>query len=244
VAILSQNQALAIGLAIAPGFRYNTGVDMHTILKVLVGSQAHGLEAADSDTDFRAVFVIPTADLFRLGFRYESTRLQEGLDDETAWEVGRFLSLAMQCHPLILETLLAPVAAMDDWGAELRGLFPAVWSARRAYDAFLGYAANQRKKFLDKKDGRPAKYAAAYVRVVYNLCELLESGSFTVRIAETPIGDTISRIKHGQLRAGAVIDLGEGWTEEATKRLGRCTHEADLEQVNGFLIRLRKAFLV
>lgn len=216
---------------------------MHTILKVLVGSQAHGLEAPASDVDFRSVLVIPTADLFRLGFKYEHTRLLEGQDDETTWEIGRFLSLAVHCHPLVLETFLAPAAAMDEWGAELRGLFPAVWNARRAYDAFIGYAANQRKKFLEKKDGRPAKYAAAYVRVLYNLCELLESGSFTVRIAETPIGETIGRIKQGQMRPGAVIDLGEDWTQEATRRLDGCRHEADLERVNDFLIRLRKAFL-
>ncbi len=219
-----------------------------TVLRVLVGSQAHGLEAPESDVDFRSVFVIPTADMFRLGFKYESTRLREGRPegqmDEASWEVGRFLALAVQCHPLVLETFLAPVTTMDEWGKELRGLFPAVWSARRAYDAFLGYAANQRKKFLEKKDGRPEKYAAAYVRVLYNLCELLRSDSFAVRIADTPVGETIGRIKQGQMSAGAVIDLGEDWMQEAARRLETCRHEADLERVNGFLIRLRKAFLV
>jgi hypothetical protein len=214
-----------------------------TILKTLVGSQAHGLETPESDRDFRSVFVIPTAEMFRVGFKYESTQLVEMQDDETAWEVGRFLLLAVQCHPLVLETFLAPVITMNDWGAELRSLFPSVWSPRRAYDAFVGYAGNQRKKFLEKKDGRPDKYAAAYLRVLFNLSELLQAGTFTVRIADTPLGATISRIKQGQMRPGAVIDLGEDMAEEAARRLETCRHEADLDRVNAYLLRLRKAHL-
>ena len=38
----------------------------HTILRVLVGSHAHGLADPDSDRDFRSVYVIPTIELFRL----------------------------------------------------------------------------------------------------------------------------------------------------------------------------------
>lgn len=213
------------------------------ILKTLVGSYAHGLEAPESDRDFRSVVVMPTADMFRLGFKYDGMRLVEGQEDETTWEVGRFLWLAVQCHPLVLETFLAPVVSMDDWGAELRRLFPDVWSARRAFDAFVGYAVNQRKKLLEKKDGRPDKYAAAYLRVLHNLRELLEQGTFTVRIADTPAGETISRIKQGRLRPGEVIDLGEAMIDEAARRLEQCRHDAHPERLDDFLIRLRTAFL-
>ncbi|MBI4401546.1 MAG: nucleotidyltransferase domain-containing protein [Nitrospirae bacterium] len=215
----------------------------HTILKVLVGSQAHGLAGPDSDADFRSVFVIPTAEMFRLDFKYQGARWMKAEEDETAWEIGQFLALAIQCHPLILETFLAPVITMDEWGSELRALFPAVWSPQRAYEAFIGYGANQRKKLLEKKDARPAKYAAAYIRVLYNLCELLETGTFTIRIAETPIGKTIAGLKDGAFRTGEVVDLAEYWTQEATRRLDGCHHRPDFERVNQFLVRLRKAFL-
>lgn len=46
---------------------YSASMD-HTILKVLVGSHAHGLAGPDSDRDFRSIFVMPTVELFRLGF--------------------------------------------------------------------------------------------------------------------------------------------------------------------------------
>jgi predicted nucleotidyltransferase len=215
----------------------------HDILKVLVGSQAHGLAGADSDADYRRVFAIPTERMFRLDFKPPTPRWTEGEADETAWEVGPFLGLAVRCHPLILETLLAPVVTQDEWGVELRALFPSLWSPRQAYESFVGYGHNQRQKFLAKKDQRPEKYAAAYVRVLYNLCELLDRGSFTVRIADLPIGATIARLKEGTLRTGEVIDLAERWTDEATARLSRCRHRPNLESVNEFMIRLRKAFL-
>jgi predicted nucleotidyltransferase len=214
-----------------------------TILKVLVGSQAHGLAAPGSDADYRSVFVVPTEALFRLDYKPPVSRWSKGDGDETAWEIGPFLSLAVQCHPLVLETLLAPVVAADEWGHSLRSLFPALWEPPRAFDAFTGYAVNQRTKCLEKKDGRPEKYAAACIRVLYNLCELLETGSFTVRIADTPVGKTVARLKDGEFRTGEVIDLAEQWTQEAGRRLSRCTHQADRKIVDDYLVKIRKAFL-
>ena len=215
----------------------------HTILKVLVGSHAHGLAGPDSDRDYRRVEVMPTAEMFRIGFKPPGPRWAKSGEDETAWEVGPFLSLAVQCHPLVLETLVAPAISEDRWGSELRELFPAIWNPQRAYDAFVGYGLNQRTKFLDKKDGRPAKYAATYIRILYHLCELLETGTFTFRIADTPIGHTIAALRDGMCRPGEVIDLAEHWTEEATRRLAQCRHQSDAAAVDNFMIRIRTAFL-
>lgn len=213
------------------------------ILKVVVGSHAHGLAGPESDKDFRSVFVLPTAELFRVGFRYQGTRMMKEEDDETAWEIGHFLQLALQSHPLVLETLVAPVVTMDDWGAELRHLFPRLWSAQAAYESFLNYCDNQRKKMLEKKDGRPAKYAAAYVRVLFNLCELLERGTFSIRISETPVGEAVAKIKAGHFRPGEVIDMGEHWADIAARRLRTCAQQARPELADAFLLKVRKAFL-
>ena len=213
------------------------------ILKVVVGSHAHGLAGPESDKDYRSVFVLPTAELFRVGFKYQGTRMMKEEEDETSWEIGHFLQLALQGHPLVLETLVAPVVTMDDWGAELRQLFPRLWSAQAAYESFLNYCDNQRKKMLEKKDGRPAKYAAAYVRVLFNLCELLERGTFSIRISETPVGEAVARIKAGHFRPGEVIDIGEHWTEEAARRLRTCSQQARPELADSFLLKVRKAFL-
>ena len=217
---------------------------MQTILRVLVGSQAHGLATAKSDQDFRSVYVMPTEKLFYLDFKYPSTRWAKTEGDETAWEVGQFLMLATQCHPHILETLLAPVITIDQWGNQLRSLFPALWSPDQAFAAFTNYARNQRTKFLDQKDGRPAKYAAAYIRVLYNLGELLETGTFTVQISSTTMGATLAQIKNGTIGTGSVIDLGEDLLQQCAHHLRQCTHTPDHNLVQDFLTTLRKAFLL
>ena len=89
----------------------------------------------------------------------------------------------------------------------------------------------------------PAKYAAAYVRVLYNLYELLDRGTFTVRIAETEVGTDMARLKAGQVRTGEVIDMGERWAGLAAQRLGTCVHGADPRAVDAFALRIRKSFL-
>jgi uncharacterized protein len=222
---------------------FSTASSHHIILRVLVGSHAHGLAGAESDKDFRSVFVMPTVDLFRLGFKYQGTRMIKDEADETSWEIGHFLQLAIQCHPLVLETFVAPIETTDEWGEKLRALFPSVWSAEDAYNAFLQYADNQRKKMLDKKDGRPAKYAATYLRVLFNLCELLDKETFSIRIAESPIGDSLRRIKEGDFRTGEIIDLGEYWSEQAARRLASCSHVGRRDVVDEFLVNLRRGFL-
>lgn len=214
-----------------------------TILKVLVGSQAHGLAGPDSDADYRGVFVTPTDWLFRLDFKYKGSRWIEGQEDETYWEVGRFLSLATHGHPLVLETFLAPVVTADVWGRELLTLFPSLWTPQTAYEAFVSYALNQRKKLLGKKDARPGKYALAYLRVLFNLCELLETGTFTVRTSDTSLGETLRQVKADALSAGQIVDAGDRLLQDATRSLALCPHQPDLETVNAFLGRLRKAFL-
>lgn len=215
----------------------------HTILKVLVGSHAHGLASEDSDRDYRRVYVIPTEDIFHVGFKYPAIRWTQVDGDETAWEIGHFLLLAMQGHPLTLETLLAPVIAADTWGEQLRALLPAMWAPQKALEAFTNYANNQRTKFLDKKDGRPAKYAAAYIRVLYNLCELLASGRFQIRIVDTPAGEQLARIKNGQYRLGEVMEWGEELTQQARQLAAVRPDESDLARVNAFLVTIRRAFL-
>ncbi|MCA9480384.1 MAG: nucleotidyltransferase domain-containing protein [Nitrospira sp.] len=215
----------------------------HTILKVLVGSQAHGLAAPDSDRDYRSVCVLPTEEMFKLGFKPPGTQWTKGAADETSWEVGPFLTVAVQGHPLILETFLAPVEEATEWGHRLRSLFPDVWSANHAFESFVNYAHNQRQKFLEKKDGRPGKYGAAYLRVLGNLCSLLEKGTFSVHIADAEWSTHLRSIKDGHYRTGEVIDEGEALQEQARGLLKQATQHTNLPAINRYLIDLRRAYL-
>lgn len=112
---------------------------MRELLKVVVGSQAHGLAGPTSDYDYRGVFAVPTVELLKIGGEdIKHTAWIEGKDDDTSWEIGKFLFLATKCNPTILEAFLAPVVHADPFSEELRSFFPSVWNSIGVKNAFIG----------------------------------------------------------------------------------------------------------
>lgn len=215
---------------------------MKRILKVLVGSQAHGLATPESDYDYRGVFLAPTEELLSIGNKTKTTNWIEGNEDDTSWELGQFLELSIHSNPTVLETYLAPVVEEDNWGCELRNLFPSVWDSKRVVDAFVGYAHAQRKKFLEDKDKRANKYASAHIRVLYNCYELLTTGSFSVNLISTPVYELAKRFKEGQYEPGEVIQETLKWEKLIFAEQTRLPEKkADFNKINEFLIKARKS---
>lgn len=126
---------------------------MKEILKVLVGSRAHGLADADSDYDYRGVFVVDTTEILKLGGKIKNTHWVEGQTDQTSWEIGHFLQMATKCNPTILEVFHAPIKIQDSTpcGLSLRNLFDKVWNTNDVMNSHIGYGLNQRKSFLKIK---------------------------------------------------------------------------------------------
>jgi len=221
---------------------------MKQILKVIVGSQAHGLATPTSDFDYRGVFLNPTSEILRIGGSTQQTSWIEGKDDDTSWELGHFLFLATKCNPTILEVFLAPEVPLehlpgqeDVWGSQLRALFPYVWNSKGVHDAFMGYGFNQRKKFLDDKDKRAAKYAAAYLRTLYQAHELLTTNTFTIRIADTVIGETVRKWKFGTFTVGEVIQTCTDWQDKVEAAYAaNPDKQTDIDKVNEFLLKVRQ----
>lgn len=225
---------------------------MTEILKVIVGSQAHGLATKDSDFDYRGVFVVPTKDILKLGGTTKETRWIEGNNDDTSWEIGKFLNMATHSNPTVLETFLAPEAYKGElkrksggvyWGQPLRELFPYIWNSKDVMNAFIGYGINQRTKFFANKDNRGPKYAAAYLRVLYQAQELLRTGTFTIRVADTEIGETLKRFKAGEYTPGEVIQATFEMETRVIKAFKQNPDkETNLEPINEFLLKVRKEF--
>jgi predicted nucleotidyltransferase len=221
---------------------------MKQILKVIVGSQAHGLAGPESDFDYRGVFVIPTSELLKIGGqKTQTTNWIEGKEDDTSWELAHFLFLATKCNPTILETFLAPImpTPIQDalWGLELRELFPHIWNSIDVYNAFRGYSKNQQKKFLDKKDTRPHKYASAYLRVLYQGVQLLQTGTFPVDFRETSVYDSLVRWKHEDYTIGEVMTETEKWENIFEAAFAaNADKKTNLEPVNEFLLKVRQEY--
>lgn len=225
----------------------------YPILKVLVGSHAHGLATPESDFDYRGVFVLPTKQLLTLGSKIEQTSWidpETGNLDDTSWEIGKFLLMATKSNPTVLETFLATRADKDDitekeyeFGEELRALFPHIWSSQYVKDAFIGYGLNQRKKFFDDKDGRKDKYATAYLRTLYQAHELLSTGTFSVNMSKTPVFELLKNFKKGNYQVGEVIQACWEWENQVLKDYKQNPDkQVNLEPVNEFLLKVRKHF--
>lgn len=214
------------------------------ILKVIVGSQAHGLATPESDFDYRGVFIVPTSTLLALGVqKVHNTNWIEGNDDDTSWELGHFLNLATHCNPTILETFLAPRLDSEttEEGRVLCSLFPYIWNSKDVYNAFRGYSKNQQKKFLDEKDTRPHKYASAYLRVLYQGVQLLTTGTFPVDFRDTPIYGSLRRWKNKDYTIGEVMTLTKEWEDTFAKAFEENPDkQTDMKPINEFLLKVRR----
>lgn len=214
---------------------------MKTILKTIVGSQAHGLANTDSDFDYRGVFVVPTSEILKLHGSVSHTSWLEGKEDDTSWEIGKFLLMAVKSNPTVLETFLAPVVEFGEWSEKVRQIFPHVWNSNDVKNAFIGYGLNQRKKFFENKDGRQAKYACAYLRVLFNAWQILSMGTFSVCLLNTPVFDACKKFKLGNFEIGEVIQLTHEWQEKVEDAFAdNPDKKSNLEPVNELLLEIRK----
>ena len=179
----------------------------------------------------------------------------EGDVDNTAYEISHFLFLATKSNPTILETFVAPitVSGLSGWGAELRALFPYVWDSDQALAAFTGYGYNQRKKFLDNKDNRANKYAVAWLRTLIMATELFSTGTINLDLSRRDADgstyyahgeyETLQLWKAGIWKLGEVMDTCDEWEDRA--RVAHAQSEKrkpDLDRINEFLLRVRKAY--
>lgn len=225
------------------------------ILQTLVGSRAHGLADENSDYDYRGVFVYPTVEILKLRRdKLSETSWIEGENDNVTWELGHFLKLAVNCDPNVLEVFLAPTIPVKVqhalFGIKLQELFPHVWSSKRVYEAFVGYSENQRTKLFNAADVNDSikfrKFATAYIRSLYQAYELLETGTYTVRVADTQIGRVLKNIRQSPaLDVGEIMNVCREWrkrVEEAYK--ANPNKETDMDKVQEFLLEVRKEFYV
>lgn len=217
------------------------------LLRVLVGSRAHGLNSDCSDYDYRGVYVVPTKELLGLNNDVKTTMWIEGESDNTMWEVGHFLKLASKCNPTILEVFVAPVVESTDEGLAMRDLFPYIWNPDDVRNAFVGYAYNQRKKFVEDKDSRWEKYAVAYLRVLYQCAVLFEKNYLPVHVEDNDLKEFLFSVKRKKLSKGQVLDKAE----ELKKRvevayeffpLKARDNQPDLSKAENYLFSLRRKY--
>lgn len=223
----------------------------NVILRVLRGSQAHGIALPGADEDTGFVYVRDPLDYFSLAGRpeKESWSLRDG-DDATGFEVQSWIKDVLYGDPNHLEFLWAPVIGSSYLGDNLRAMRGDLWDAKAVMERAIGYAKNKRNVMLDPKtvrERRP-KFATALLRVLYQARVLLETGDMPVKeIANSEIGPILVRIKRtNDWSVGEVVDR-EAEMVEDLRKVYMDHHSvrgkvADWDKAQEFVNRCRKIF--
>lgn len=145
-----------------------------TVLSVVVGSRAFGLDVDGSDTDVRSVFLAPTASLWSL--TKPPTHVDGPEPERFSWELERFCELALRTNPNLVEVLHSPlVLEAAPVGQELLALRSAFLS-RQAHATYSGYVKRQFEKLASDARGDGVRW-----KRVMHLLRLLLSGESLLR---------------------------------------------------------------
>ena len=166
------------------------------IYKTYAGSIMYGTNHVDSDIDIKGICIMPQDYYYGLK-RFEQTEVKNIVgaiqQDITIYEFSKFIKLAMNCNPNIIEILFSNnshVLFINDFGKKLldnRHKF----LSKKLYNTFCGYAYSQKRKLLTKeaigkrvqlieKYGYDVKFATHLVRLMYEGIELLTECNLTL----------------------------------------------------------------
>jgi predicted nucleotidyltransferase len=157
----------------------------HTVLSVIVGSRAQGLDTDESDVDRRGVYVPPTK-LF-WAFEKPPSSIDGPEQERLSWEVEHFLALGLKANPNVLEVLASElVETCTPLGEELRALLPMLLSQRIA-DTYRRATAQQfaRASAAMASGGTPRwKQVMHVIRLLTQCDHALATGELTLHVGE------------------------------------------------------------
>ena len=122
------------------------------IFRGIVGSRAYGTANAQSDTDTRGIFVVPSMEYVRLV--PPPKQVSDPHNDHTYYSLLRFCELMAEANPTTMEMLYLP----EDCIITMTPAFEALMAYRdmfitqRAVESHLGYAVSQMKKAKTPED--------------------------------------------------------------------------------------------
>lgn len=226
-------------LAATPG----PDVAPFVVYRVTVGSRAFGLATDASDEDRRGVYLPPANWHWSLTKPAEQVETKAAGVEEVVWEVEKFVRLALQANPNILETLWVPeVSFADETGEELRSVRGAFLS-RHLYRTYSGYVLSQFTKMeagVRRRGAFKAKHAMHLVRLLHSGIHALTDGEILVDVGEHR--DELLAIRRGErtfedVKARA-LELDRRFREASERTT--LPEKPDAERVNRFLLAARR----
>ncbi len=172
------------------------------ITKVLVGSRLHGLNTPTSDFDYRGIHMHELYDKLSPFKTLKNTTWIEGDEDNTSYELADFCKQAVHGNATILEVFFSDqIIETSRVADEMRANWTKFIDTRRFIAASRGYAHNQWNKFYNFEDAgvngqqRTAKFAVAFLRVMWQCEQFLLTGEFKCNITESDLYPLLKKIK-------------------------------------------------
>ena len=182
------------------------------ISSFLTGSHLYGTNTPESDVDLRGVFVPPEP--YFLGFLQNVKQFEDKENDIVFYDLRKFLKLAANNNPNILEMLYIPDKMMKSASPMWYNIVAHrhLFVAKTSFKTFMGYAHAQIKRIerhygkepnpdrnpkraaLEKKFGYDTKHAMHIFRLGYECQELFKTGEITFPLKEAT---KLLQIKNG-----------------------------------------------
>ncbi|HJZ53878.1 MAG TPA: nucleotidyltransferase domain-containing protein [Gemmataceae bacterium] len=218
-------------------------VSVFVVYRVMVGSRAFGLSTETSDEDRRGVFLPPADWHWSLSKPPEQVGFFAAGVEEVDWEIEKFIRLALQANPNILETLWSPaVLFADKTGEELRRMRGAFLS-RHLYKTYSGYVLSQfrlMKRGHDATGQFKPKHAMHLIRLLHSGIHALTDGEIRVDVAEHReelLAIRAGKVSFAEVQARA-LDLDHAFQEAFTRTM--LPEKPDTDRANRFLIAARR----
>ena len=215
---------------------------MKTLYEVVCGSRAYGTDTPESDIDIRGVVVPPLEYFFGFSCHFEQQehKDQEG-NDSVHYDIRKFMKLAADANPNILELLFVPedcIRIIDETFRpilENRNLF----LSNKAKKTYIGYAKSQLKKMnpeqVDYDDTIVTwptynkKNAMHLIRLLRTGLELVSSGELHVH---RPDAKELLEIRNGNWSYEQLIEHSRFLENEINKQESVLPDKPDMRALN------------
>lgn len=178
------------------------GASPKILTKVLVGSRLHGLHNEQSDYDYRGIHITPLKDVLSPFKTLKTTSWIEGDVDNTSYELADFCKQATHGNATILEVFFSnEIVETSPTVDIMRANWKKFMDTHKFVMASRGYAHNQWNKFYNFESAgvngqeRTAKFAIAFLRVMWQCEQFLLTGKFECSLVDSDIAPLVKKIK-------------------------------------------------
>jgi predicted nucleotidyltransferase len=216
-------------------------VTEHTILAVVVGYRAYGLDGPGSDHDRRGVYAAPTRLFWHLD--KPPTHLDGPADEQFSWEIERFCTLALRANPTVLEVLWSPlIERITPDGEKLLAARHAFLS-RRVAETYGAYARDQLKRVAARRSRTGEtnhKQAMHMIRLLLAGAHVLRTGEVLVDVS--PLRERLLAVRNGDVPWESVTRWADRLIEDlaAASAASALPESPDRATVDELLRRVRE----